>query len=154
MKTETWIYLFLIFITVILPLIRGNKKKKAQQASENQPEKGGGFLETLSEEFKKMQEGKPADVVEERREYEYEVERWNDKHEERKEQIEFSYDDEYTDYDFTIEEKVHELPVEKPKKTVKLVDAYTQKEDESKEVFVFNPVDAVIYSEIFKRPEY
>ena len=160
MKTETWIYLFFIFLTIILPLIRGSKKKKAAKTATPAPAAPPAqedIFQNLEKELKKMQESISGNISVEEAPYASFDESTEDFQEEEMEKP-FSYDDEYQDHDFIPDEEtvLSEEETLAVKSSYSVSPEYLGYEQGKKETsgFRFNPVEAVIYSEILKRPEY
>jgi len=174
MKTETWIYLFFIFLTIIVPLIRGNRKKKAaappaskKSAHSSAPPVPDDFLQTLAKELKKAQESMNVNPpIDPPKEYAEEYpDELADYHEIEEIKKPFSYDDQYTGdlKPFEYEDKFEKYEfssgmnekLSEPKRADQLPseeDAYSDHEDSHE--MDFNPIKAVIYSEIMKRPEF
>ncbi len=157
MDFETWLYIFFIAISIIVPIVK-KAYKKNNPPPENMEEEvvEENVFESLKEQFTRYQQAsttsQPQVVTQQEDDF-------------------LNYDDEAIEKNYQEATKVAEY---KPVFTYDDVhsmdeqnyDAYSLESNEEEEAgnnyneksetysFKFDPVDAIIYSEILKRPEY
>lgn len=157
MDFETWLYIFFIVISIIVPIVKNANKKKRAGEEGTEPEKvEEDIFETLKEQFsmgEQSQEVIPEpEIVEEAVDdfLKYDDEAVEKSYEEATKKAKhtsvFTYDNSYSDEEIEVEELQDE--------SSDLLAEDITKEQQEEESFKFDPVDAVIYSEILKRPDY
>lgn len=157
MDFETWLYIFFIVISIIVPIVKNANKKKRAGEEGTEPEKvEEDIFETLKEQFsmgEQTQEVIPEpEIVEEAVDdfLKYDDEAVEKSYEEATKKAKhtsvFTYDNSYSDEEIEVEELQDE--------SSDLLAEDITKEQQEEESFKFDPVDAVIYSEILKRPDY
>lgn len=161
MKFETLLYLFFIILTIIVPLFRKKKNVPAKSPA-GQPPREDDFFKSLEKKLNEWAEQAPVEefpaeeeIVEETivptekapvyENYEAKIDAYDNQPAEI-----FSYDNQYnTDKVSMIESSM--LADHKSAEEA----AYAKHQEEGEHVhFRFNAIEAVIYSEILKRPEY
>lgn len=165
MKIETLIYLFFIILTIIAPLLR--KKKKApvnkpvnKPVEQPQPDDFFKTLEKKLNEWAKENEAAPVlSEYDEEQAVSKDAEVDGNNHsayENYEENIEsfdnqaievFSYDETYQK---NMADSLSSLSQLKPEPASEITDS----KNETSRLFHFNAIEAIIYSEILKRPEY
>ncbi|MBL6964512.1 MAG: hypothetical protein ISR55_11865 [Bacteroidetes bacterium] len=144
-------------ISIIVPIVKNANKKKRAGEEGTEPEKvEEDIFETLKEQFsmgEQSQEVIPEpEIVEEAVDdfLKYDDEAVEKSYEEATKKAKhtsvFTYDNSYSDEEIEVEELQDE--------SSDLLAEDITKEQQEEESFKFDPVDAVIYSEILKRPDY
>ena len=163
MDFDTWIYIFFILISIIVPIVRNANKGKADSQDQESENPVQDIFEKLREQIKESQYQQFGDR-EEKKEPDFIVQdqpvvEIDDDHatqaylkatEAAENPTYFSYDSEYEN------DKANEtirLQVEANASAPMFTD-YSGTIDQDESGFEFEPVKAIIYSEILKRPEY
>jgi hypothetical protein len=151
MDFETWLYLFFILISVIVPIVRNaNKKNQAENTNpDSEPEMSE---EDIFEALREQLQGRQDQTIEE----------FDEDYEEEQVLVEeVSIDDDaaeqaYKEATRQVQKSAFEKDGVDNRSEVILDTIDLDKEDYERDntEFEFDPVKAVIYSEILKRPEY
>lgn len=152
MDFETWLYLFFIVISIIVPIVKKANKKKQDIEETNEPDViQEDIFEALKEQFNRQ--AKPL-----RSEPEYIEESKDDFLNYDDEAVEKTYLDAINKAEnetvFTYDNAHFEQDENDAIHDIDIASDDNSDEERPSRAFHFDPVDAVIYSEILKRPEF
>jgi hypothetical protein len=161
MDIDTIIYLLFLIISIVFSAAQSNKKKKKRQENQQSQEQQNA-IEQQWQEFIGMKNEQPTPQTEETIEYESYDEEYISEEYPEKPEIKEEPDPSYYSYEVINQQKeiaeklrkAEERKNKSQKEKDKLLKKYEFEKKHPKPKFDFDPVKAVIYSEILKRPEY
>ncbi len=145
MDTDTLIYIFFIVVSIIASISKSRSKKKNKKPI---------IPDIIQDEFPSFDRQEPYDPFEEVEPFINEPKIQENITKANRGKT-FSYDDEYSDVDENYDEEIIEENERKKDSVVveKQVEHILEEEPDETE-FDFDPVKAIVYTEILKRPEY